>query len=482
MSPVPDSLLVNAVERKGLLRPSSLRITDELNGRNECQFDLVQKTASVVLQIGEVVEVKLSATTIFKGTIESLDEVRSAGTVNHRYAVKCVDFNQLADRHLVAEIYESLTMKQIVDDIRTDHLAVEGVTLDPSFPDGPTLERIPFDHVSVAEAFDELSEISGFFWNIGYDKVLRFIDRTTMVAPKNIDSTVGGYLADTLTVNRTRSRYRNSQFLRGGLTVTETSLTETFAGDGETKSFPLSLQVDSIVSIKVNAVAKTVGIRGVDTGKDWYYQVEDNIISQDNGGTALAGGSPADVLEVIYFGQFPLRVAATDTDKVAERAAIEGGSGLYEMIEDFEDIDRLSLGRERALGLIARFGDIEQIVELRDRTSGWQAGQLLTVSIPEHNISGNFMVASVEFEERELQEFWYSLRLVQGAAVEGWVEFFKKLARDGRRKAIRPNEILHLIRAFSERALADETFSASSVAFVCAQVDVDEVDQGEVCV
>lgn len=456
------SLLINDVERVGLLRAGTLSIQAALNGRNTCRCALRDPSVTVHPAVGQTIEVRDGATTVFKGTLDRIRERMAAAATMLLVELEAVDFNQLADRHIVAELYENLTMKQIVEDIRVEHLAADGVTLDPAFPDGPVFERIPFDHVPVSQAFTELSEMTGFAWDIGYDKVLRFIDRSTMTAPQSLEASAPVWLDESLEVEHTRERYRNEQIIRGGVTVTDTAITKTFHGDGATQQFTLDLDVDAVVSITVNGVSKTFGVRGVDTGKDWYYQRGDKVISQDASGTKLTA---SDTLVVSYFGQFPLRVALLDTVRVSERQAVEGGSGLYTAIEDFEDIDRLTLARDRAEGLIRRFGSIDTRVTFVTRSGGWQPGQLIaTVNVPQHGLSSSLLVSEVELADQDGVELRTRITAVSGLAVESWVEFFTRLAQGGRRKAIRENEVLHLVRAFGELMNASETFAAATGA------------------
>jgi hypothetical protein len=49
--------------------------------------------------------------------------------------------------------------------------------------------------------------------------------------------------------------------------------------------------IQSITSLTVNGVAKTVGIYGQDTGKDWYFIPGARVVIQDEGAPALAAGA-----------------------------------------------------------------------------------------------------------------------------------------------------------------------------------------------
>ncbi len=375
-----NALTVAGVDRKSLLVPGTLRVEGELNARNTCAFALRDPIGTARPLVGQTVVVMVDSIVRFAGTIDRYSEKNlsnraSATTVE--YQLDCVDYNQLADRHLVAEAYDDFTMKTIAQDIVTDHLAADGVTLDAAFPTGPIIDYIQFNYDSAAKAFDELSEITGYFWDIGYDKVLRFLDRTTMTAPASLTQSAGIDLAYSLESTRTREQYRNEQLLRGGMTRTQTVQVEEQKGDGATQSFLVALPIASVPTVKVNGVAKTVGIRQVETGKDWYWQESSDSITQEFSATKLTS---SDTLRVEYTGYFPLLTIHREGGAVADRQTVEGGSGLYQQLEHDEGITQSSFARDRAAGLIRRFGVINTELRFASRVAGWQAGQLLSVA------------------------------------------------------------------------------------------------------
>ena len=461
MAPIPQSLTIGGVERLGLLSTSTLTISEVLNARDVCKFELLDRTGTLHFSPGQVMQILDQTELIFAGLIYSNKARRRSGASRIRHVIDCVDFNQLADRHTVAEVYDTLTMKQIVQDVVADHLAADGVTLDPDFPDGPLIEHIPFNYVTCAQVFEELSSLTGYFWNITDLKVLQFLDRTTLRAPVDIAPDNGVLQADTVETDASLEQYRNEQFVRGGLTITDAVQVEEELGDGKKTTFntalPVALPGGVMPVVKVNGVAKTVGIRQVDSGKDWYCQENSNEISQDAAGTKLTSSQ---TFRVEYYGYFPLIGAARDPAAVAERQAVEGGSGLYQDVEDHEEIDRAALAREKAESLLRRFGTIDATITGDTLIRGFHAGQLVNVHLPEHNIHHqDCIVASVDYREVELTRFRYSLRIVSGEAVEGWSAFWKKIAQAGRKNVIRPNEVVNLIRLFPELTTIAEVFA-----------------------
>ena len=461
MSPIPQSLTIGGVERVGMLSASSLTISEELNARDTAKFELLDRTGTYHPGAGQIVQLLDATEIIFAGLIFARKARRRSGASRIRHALTCVDFNQLADRHVVAEVYDGLTMKAIVQNVLLDHLTADGVTLDPDFPDGPIIEHIPFNYVSCAQVFDELSTLTGYFWNITDEKVLQFLDRSTMRAPVDIAPGNGVFQADSVEVDQSLEQYRNEQYIRGGLTITDAAQVDESLGDGKRTTFttalPVALPGGVMPVVKVNAAVKTVGIRQVDTGKDWYCQENSNEISQDTGGTKLTS---SDTFHAESFGYFPLIGAARDPGAVAERISVEGGSGLYQHVEDREEIDRAEGARERAESLLRRFGKIDSRITGQTLVRGFHPGQVVQIHLPEHGLHHlDCIIAAVEYREVALTRWHYTLTIVSGEAVEGWSAFWKKIAAAGRKHVIRPNEVVNLIRLFPEAATIAEIFS-----------------------
>lgn len=477
------SLTINAVDRKGLVLLETLNIEDQLNERNTFGFEMFDATGAFHPKVGQEVIVNWDfgsgSEKIFAGTIDDLEEEERPGMKTQLwYRLNCVDYNQFTDRHLVAKEYTNQTQKQIVTDINTVLLAADGVTVDPSMEDGPTIEQAVFNYRTVNEVFNDLSELTGFTWYIDYDKVLHFFSRTFFTAPFSVTA---GSDYRTLRYSKTRDRYRNKQFIRAGQDVTA-SRVQTFQGDTETQSWPLELPVsDEAPTIKVDAAAKTVGIRQIDTGKDFYYQSGSEIISQDSGGTKLTS---ANALEVTYKGLFPLIVEAQDQLAIDDRVTVEGGSGIYEAIQDEEEINRSALATDKASGLLRKFAKIAEIIEFETDKTGLRAGQLLTVIRPAHNVNGSFLIESVQFRQLPTATVTmrFQVKAMSGEPFGGFAEFFRLLAAQGRKFIIRDNEVLLLLRKFTEtETLAfAETSLATSAATVCGKVG-DAVGFAEVC-
>ncbi|MGE5553292.1 MAG: LamG-like jellyroll fold domain-containing protein [Betaproteobacteria bacterium] len=452
-------LTIGGVDKSALLRAGSVSITDELNSRNTCSFVLLDPTGGYRPSVGQEVIITDGGKRVFAGTIDSVEESQPAGTSALACAVSCVDYNQIADRHLVARVYENQTLGAIVRDIVAQDLAGEGITT-THVQDGPTITKAVVNYQTVAEAFNELAELTGYWWNIDYSKDLWFVARESNAAPWSISDS--NWNCRNLTVTQTREQYRNRQYIRAGQDLTDPR-TETFKGDGETRTFVLAFPVGKApTSVMVNGVSKTIGIRGVDTGKDWYWSKDEREITQDDSGTRLTA---SDTLSVTYQGLYPIILSSQVDSEIAVR-------GVYEAIEDDQNIDSEDLATQKADALLRRFGRIPRVVTFETDKPGLAAGQLITINLTAHNLAADFLIDSVSASDVDGQFLRYQVRALDGEALGGWQAFFRKLAAAGRKFVIRENEVLVLLRRFNDPVTIPDTLTTTTtpVADVLSEV------------
>lgn len=420
------------------VRFKSLRISDELNERNTAQFELLDRAGVYRPQVGHTVQLVWNgAATIFGGLVHDITERIDPGSgVRRTFGIQCVDFTILLDRRIINVEYNNLTLKAVAQDFVATYLAADGVTLDPTMETGPTLEHLVFPDVSISGALNELSELTGFQWYIDYTKVLHLFSQSYFSAPYVLDDLA--YWRD-LEVSRSLGRYRNLQIVRAGDDISDVQ-TEEFHGDSKQVSFTTSMPVALAPTVRVNAVAKTVGILNVDAGADWYWNANSNQITQD---PAAAKLNSTDTLTVLYQGYFPIKNKARAQKAIADRIAVEGfGTGVYEAVEDAQEINRLSLATDKAIGLLRRYAQIPPTLSFTSKQDGYRAGQILTVNLLKHGLRGAYLIQRVELTTLSMQELWYRVECLDGEAAGGDVDFFRKLVESGKKFTVRDNEVI----------------------------------------
>lgn len=452
-------LKIAGVDRTNLLRQGTLRISDALNQRSTASFILVDPSGVYDPEVGESVEVyDEGGDLIFGGSIDEYQEEQPQGGVVDYHTVQCVDHHLLADRRIVAEAYDNLTAGAIVQDLITKYLAAEGVTAG-TIQAGPTITRAVFNYVPASEALDQISELSGCQWCIRANKALDFFDRATFSAPWAVTSTRAIMRPR---VTRDRRDYRNRQYVRAGKDRTDPR-TESFKGDGVTKTFTLAFPVAEVPSVAVNGVTKTVGIRGVETGKDWYWSKDDPTITQDDAAVALTA---TDTLSVTYRGFFPVVVQVDEGGQQTARKNLEGGSGVYERVDDAPNLDSQQAALELAQGKLRRYARIGATLTYETFLADLRSGHLQSVDLPGIHVSGVFLISEVETVDASRGDGQLLRRVtaLDGEAVGGWAAFFRRMAQQGRQFVIRENEVLVKLTTLSDGVILADTLTRTAAA------------------
>jgi hypothetical protein len=382
--------------------------------------------------------------TVFTGYIENPDETQPGFSPTLEHTLTFVDQWWLAQKRRVAASFTNQTGGAIARYMITNVLAAEGVTIGqindgatpgagliPPFTPGNSVGLIPeatFSYCTVAEALDAcVQSISDsgvpFYCMIDQSKKLYFVPYTAIVNATLIDGT---QVEDVPSVHRANPTYRTAQFVLGGTEKT-VQQDESRKGDSNTIAWPMKFALSTVPTITVNAVAKTVGINGLDTGKDFYWSKGDPNITQDSAATKLTS---SDTLRVLYYGQYPNVTRLQDNSLVTAQAAIDGTSGIIEDAVSDSTLTSSSSALARATALMARYG-IQNVAVLSFSTlqSGFAPGQLVTVNLPQHNLnSAQMLIESVDMSDSgDNFNLRYQVNCVLGPADSTWSSFFSKL-------------------------------------------------------
>lgn len=463
------------------LVPGSLQISESLQRRSICTFRLLLEPDLATwpgLSIGQPVTLSDGTDLLFAGTVDSDDSdelVVGEGLLEQ--PVTCVDYSQILDRFLVAADYQNMSAGAVVRDILTNpaSCAIAG-EVGPGrrlsvgqIDDGPDISII-LNYRPVRGTFDEISELTGLTWILQPSGAIDFRARSA-----GTDRTVD-FAGLRVSRNRGRRELRTRQFVRGGQGISGDRV-ETFSGDGVQRSFSLALPVGAVpTAIKVGDDVQTVGIRGVDTGQQWYWSKGDTEISQDSAGTPLRSNQ---TLEVTYKYEYPILTVINDVDKQVDRSAVEGGTGIYEVIEADDRVGSPALALERGRSLLRRFGQPEEhLTVTADDARGPAAllaarpGDLINVNNQRLHLDGEFLVETVDTRDLDGLHLERTWELSGGEAYGGWTAFFQRLAAERTGElTIREGEGVQLARSTpDDRVTFTETISSSTESAVIARV------------
>lgn len=426
---------------------------------------------------GDLYEVQFStepSMVLFHGTIDKMGFSRIRKTGQRRFSCKLVDWNELMDRHLIPKEYLNQTAGAIVNDVITNYLAADGIVPSSFVDGGPVVTKFVANYLTARQLLDDLAELIGYGWNIDYDKRMHWFPMETNLAPFPLDGTT--LLLAQLKNSSSREQYRNYQYVRAGKDLTSPQV-ESFRGDSSKRTWNVGYPVaQTPTSITVNAGApKTIGVRGVDSGKQYYWNKDSTEITQDESETVLA---TTDVLSITYVGLYDVIVAARKDALIAERQSVEGGSGLYEQIENFTNLDGQDLALDKARGLLNKFGRIPNVLTFQTDQPGLQAGMLAPADVPEMNLSGTWLIESVRI--RNTGDFLrYDCEAVNGEHLGGWVEFWKKFYESDRQFVARENEVINSLIPADDLVALTDSVTATLATGATGEWGVDEWGMGE---
>ena len=471
-------LTIAGINRTGFLEAGSISMQSRLNGRDRAGFTVITNAAWRP-SIGQEVWITDAGTRVFGGTIDAMaEELVTTNGSTLAIDVDCVSYDSLMDRRIIAEAYESQTLGFIVNDIITKYFASEGLNT-ANVSTGPTIAKVFFNYQNGAEAFNLLSEVSGYNWWIDANKNLYFQDRGTIVAPFSLTSTSGNFRS--VIVESTRTDYRNRQYVRAGVGLTAT-ITETHKGDAigsplvGKRAFLLSYPAGTEPTISVGGVAIPVGeigIREVELNMKWYWQLGSAVVNQAPEVLGVAQAPVADgvTVQISYRGQYPILVSAQDDVAIAQRIAVEGGTGVYDDIVEDSDISSETSATERAYGLLRRYARIQRRATVTTNATGLRAGQLVTLNITQHGLTGQWLVESVDTMDFNGQSVHYRVVLLDGEALGGWQQFFGAIIRSARKLEYKDNEVILLVRSVNDRTAYVDSQSYTTAAPTAPLVD-----------
>lgn len=475
---------------------STLNVTSSIGRRSQANFMLRTSAGSHFQQYQQVSVYDKNGVLVFSGYIVNPKEQRP-GPFSLLHTIQCTDQHFLADKRVVAAIYTNATPGFIVNDLLSTILAAEGVTvgliydgtavgnLFPNTTLYPSLTLYPAENVgvipnatfvycTVAAALDELVKVASaagvpYYWQIDQNKQLWFVPYTSVINSTLVDGLQidDGHASGTApTVTRANPTYRNTQYVLGGVAQTA-SQTETRKGDSNITAWTMDYDLATVPTITVNASAKTVGIKGVSTGKDFYWQKGSPVITQDSGGTKL---TTSDTLQVIYTGQYPSVYVDQNSAQIAYELGLDGSTGIIEAVEADSTLSSAAEGLSEASTLLTRYSVQGLILQFSTLTPGFDQGQLITVNLPMHGIyNQQLLIESVQASDQtDGYNIWYQVNAVLGPYDTTWVQFFSRmLSQRAPADSINIGVSQSLVIAVSGTISLSPTVTGSAVVYSC---------------
>lgn len=385
------------------------RTTDVINGSividdiandqvNSCSFSLMNLSGTGIPATDDEVIITLAdATILFGGTITSV-KLSKQGTGAMVAQIRCADYTYLLDRNLVHQSYEGMTDAAIIADIIATCCLGLGITT-TNVTTGATIDQIKFNYIQPSQALRRIAELTGRNWYIDYAKDIHYFPLTTNAAPFNITSSSNAYIG--LNITKDATQLKNRIYVRGGTKLSDPT-TYSVKGDGVARQFPLPDKPHN-VSVTVNGVSKTLGIKNVDlSGFDYYLNFQEKYIEQDSGLGILA---TTDTLAITYEYDIPILVAQEDTASIA-------ANGVKEFAIFDKSITTTQAARDRAIAELTDYANDLVEGSFRTYTTGFKSGQYININLSEYDINDDYLIQRVRATSFGAGNFLYEVSIV----------------------------------------------------------------------
>lgn len=214
------------------------------------------------------------------------------------------DYSYILENQLISKTYTSTTVAAIIADIMANYAPAGFTTAGVNA--NVAVTKMIFNYISISQCFKKMADLlKGYEWYVDYNKDIKFFPAGTVSAPFGLTDTNGKFIKDSLELTSDISQLANDVTIRGGKVIGTGTRTEYWSGDGTRTNFPLGNDFNSLPTVTVGGVSKTVGVDGLDEDASFVCMWNQNsqLIRFTSGNTPVAGTNN---IAITGTPQFPL--------------------------------------------------------------------------------------------------------------------------------------------------------------------------------
>ena len=340
---------------------TNFQISDKIGNVTSSDIGVLVEPGMQVPRAGDMVEIIEDSTMerVFWGICGiPKSPAFSTGNEPRLYRITCGNANSILGRRIVNVAYQGYTVTEIIQRYFENYISMEGIALGLISDIDVEIEIYTAANYNLQVALDELAELVGATWQITTDREFYFVAEADFPKfPRVIDM---DFLLGTDLQETTNGRkLRTVQYIAGATDITDTQ-EEKFNYTGDQQTFVTSFALIREPEIFVNGVQvppALVGINGIDDNNPnilFSFSFASQVISY-KGDDFLAAG---DEVKIVYVGQFPIRIAAYNDEKIQEIAEHTGTSGFIEDVYIASNVKTSADANQLAQSLIAQFENV----------------------------------------------------------------------------------------------------------------------------
>jgi hypothetical protein len=412
---------LSAIRDNLILSAESFNIGHDIEGRSTAGLTIKDSIgAFLISERQQFVYSDLDGNEEFAGVVHSCEEIRIPGTNYVFHTVDAVDYNAILDWRIVNYAAENTLAGDAVKALLTTYLVDEGVTAG-HIEDGELLTQISFGNKTLKEALDKLAEACGFIYYIDYDLSLNFQSRTADAADWQI-SDGDDILSESLTIVRNNPLYRNVENVLGGFEETDL-MTETFMGDGTTKSYPMGYAVNRISDVTLTTddlvpvvTHPSIGEKGAAGTYDFVYGFNSETVS-------FTVAPPLNhLITITYYGLWRVQTSIKDDSAIAANKIRQGfGTGRIEHAVEDETLTSSTAASEYGSAKLAEYAVDGITVNYKTLRSGLEVGTVQHFDYA--GLDVDLLIIRIDKETTDTFTT-YSIEGVTGPVNQSWETFF----------------------------------------------------------
>lgn len=436
---------INNVDKSSEIEWKSINLTRAMTNQiDTLSFTIVRANSSGYKPaLNDTVELIEDGTALFGGMIVSIEE--SVDKLREVVRIIAKDFSFEMDKKLVVQVYENMTVADIIDDIVTNYLP-GGYTTTNVVCD-VEIKYIAFNYELVSKCFQQLAQITNYDWYVDEAKNIYFFLKGSQSAPFELSDTNGKYIYDSLEVSSDIKNIRNSIIVRGG-TYQGNAYFEEIEADGDQTTFNFAYKYSNAV-LTVNGVSKTLGIDFIDdpTSYDALYNFNEKAIKFPSGTKPTAG----QIVKLAGNPHIPVVTKLTNAASIAQY-----GEFQYKIVD--KSIASKAAARDRARAEIASWAASINEGSFSTYSTGLKTGHKIRIQSTNRGIDAYYIISRITSKMHTPSQMIHSCDLVTSQTY-GMVEFLQNLLiQKDKEIEISQDEVLD-----SVLGLADEITLTDSV-------------------
>jgi hypothetical protein len=431
------SVLIQSTLRNELTARDGVSITKALRTIPTASIRTVDRAGAFLPAVGNQIEVQDDlngpTVTLFGGSINEVERIRRRTSIAMLETnCACVGKAARLEQRLAGQYeFTGKSGGYIVGQILANSLSGDISEASPSaITAGPTIDYLFLDYPTARAAISAVNDLTGYEDYVRPDGTLAYFLPSSNACPVSITT---GANVNKITTRETREDFCNRVTVKVANALRDPD-TETFTGDGVATSFNVAYPLSQAPDIFIGspAVAQTVGIIGVDTGKDWYWQEGSTEIRQDDAATVIGSGV---AIIVTYVGVESIIISAENATSISDRATAENNSGIYHKLLTLDN--RLTRANAQAVAdaYVTAHSELSVVMlfetdsRLEPEAINIEPGQTLDVTLTGYQCAGTYLVRSVTLQTRlhdQHEARWVvKVEAVAGPVLRNYVDVFR---------------------------------------------------------